>query len=364
MNAPATLESPVAAPRPGAGFAAPCADDGAALVDTPAPSAPARAAAASPATVGVGTYPELIWFGNRLVPWASATVHVMTHALHYGSSVFEGMRCYDTPRGPALFRAREHLRRLADSARVYRMTLPLDLDGLLGACRAVVRENGLTNAYLRPLAWRGAGALSVSARNHPVELMIAALPWGPYLGDGALEAGVDVGVSSWAKPAPNTIPTGAKAGGNYLSGQLVAMEAEQLGYAEGIALDTSGTVSEGSGENVFLVRDGVIVTPPSASSILSGITRDTILTLARERGIPVREERVPREALYAADEIFFTGTAAEVTPVRSVDGVVLGDGRRGPVTAALQRAFFAHVRGETPDRHGWLTYVHDEEVAA
>jgi branched-chain amino acid aminotransferase len=301
--------------------------------------------------------PELLWFNGGLVPWASATVHVMTHALHYGSSVFEGVRCYGTSRGPALFRAGEHMRRLHDSARVYRMKLPLDEAGLVEACREVVRENGLTNAYVRPLAWRGVGALGVNGSTNPVELMIAALPWGAYLGEGALEAGVDVGVSSWTRPAPNTIPAGAKAGGNYLSGQLVAMEAERLGFAEGIALDTSGMVSEGSGENVFLARDGLLVTPPAASSILPGITRDTIITLARDLGIAVREERVPREALYAADEVFFTGTAAEVTPVRSVDGIPVGDGRRGPLTATLQHAFFAVVRGEMEDRHRWLTHV-------
>jgi branched-chain amino acid aminotransferase, group I len=268
-----------------------------------------------------------------------------------------GMRCYETPRGPALFRAREHLRRLRESARLYRMALPLDDAELVDACRSVVRENGFRNAYLRPLAWRGAGGLSLSATKHPVELMIAALPWGAYLGEGSLEAGVDVGISSWTRPSPNTVPTGAKAGGNYVSSQLIAMEAERLGYAEGIALDTSGTVSEGSGENIFLVRDGALITPPTASSILPGITRDTILTLAREMGIAVREERVPREAMYAADEVFFTGTAAEVTPVRSVDGLQVGEGRRGPVTTKLQRAFFAAVRGESEDAHGWLTLV-------
>jgi branched-chain amino acid aminotransferase len=316
-------------------------------------SADAKLDAARPAPA----HPELIWFNGRVVPWASATVHVMTHALHYGSSVFEGMRCYDTPRGPALFRAPEHLRRLQDSARVYRIQLPLDAEGLLDACRTVVRENGLKDAYLRPLAWRGAGSLNVNGSHHPVELMIAALPWGAYLGEEALHAGVDVGVSSWVRAAPNTIPTGVKAGGNYLSGQLVAMEAERLGFAEGIALDTSGTVSEGSGENIFLIRDGVLVTPPTASSILPGITRDTVITLAREAGLTVREERVPREALYAADELFFTGTAAEVTPIRAVDGVTVGNGARGPLTTVLQRAFFATVRGETADTHGWLTPV-------
>lgn len=318
---------------------------------------PATTAASSPANVPLGVLPELIWFNGRLVPWHSATVHVMTHALHYGSSVFEGMRCYETPRGPALFRAREHMRRLRDSARLYRMELPLDEAGLVDACRDVVRDNGFKNAYLRPLAWRGVGGLTLNAVRHPVELMIAALPWGAYLGEEALEAGVDVGISSWTRPAPNTIPTGAKAGGNYVSSQLIAMEAERLGYAEGIALDTTGTVSEGSGENIFLVRDGVLITPPAASSILPGITRDTVLTLARASDIPVREERIPREAMYSADEVFFTGTAAEVTPVKSVDGLVVGNGRRGPVTALLQHEFFATVHGERQDSRGWLTLI-------
>lgn len=315
------------------------------------------APAESPANVPLGALPELIWFNGGLVPWASATVHVMTHALHYGSSVFEGMRCYETPRGPALFRAPEHLRRLRDSARLYRIELPLDDAALLTACRNVVRENGLRSAYLRPLAWRGVGGLSLNATRHPVELMIAALPWGAYLGEEALELGVDVGISSWTRPAPNTIPTGVKAGGNYVSSQLIAIEAERHGYAEGIALDTAGTVSEGSGENIFLIRDGVLLTPPAASSILPGITRDTVLTLARDLGIPTREERIPREALHAADEMFFTGTAAEVTPVRSVDGMTVGTGRRGPITTTLQRAFFATVRGEREDERGWLTLV-------
>lgn len=311
----------------------------------------------SPANVPLGTPPALLWFNGRLVPWASATVHVMTHALHYGSSVFEGVRCYETERGPALFRVAEHLRRFRESARLYRMEIPFDEAALRDACRAAVRENALRSAYLRPLAWRGVGGLSLSAVRHPVEVMVAALPWGTYLGDDALERGVDVGISSWTRPAPNTVPTGAKAGGNYVSSQLIAMEAERLGYAEGIALDSSGTVSEGSGENIFIVRDRTVITPPAASSILPGITRDTIMTLAHEAGLAVREERIPREALYAADEVFFTGTAAEVTPVRSVDGLVVGSGKRGPVTATLQRAFFATVRGEREDTRGWLTYV-------
>ena len=265
---------------------------------------------------------------GKLVPWESATVHVSTHALHYGSSVFEGMRCYDTPKGPCLFRAKEHMRRFIDSGRVYRMQM-LGLEELIEACKLVVRENGFRDAYLRPLAFRGAGPLGVNGSKIGIDTLIMAMQWGTYLGAGALENGVDVGISSWNRPGPNTIPQGAKAGGNYLSGQLIAMEAERLGYHEGIALDVDGTVSEGSGENIFVIRDGVIVTPPAASSILPGITRDTLITLAKEHRYEVRQERIPREALYMADEIFFTGTAAEVTPVRSVDRIQVGIGEAG-----------------------------------
>jgi branched-chain amino acid aminotransferase len=300
--------------------------------------------------------PDVLWMNGKLIPWESATVHVSTHALHYGSSVFEGMRCYDTPRGPALFRAKEHMRRFIDSGRVYRMVLP-ELDELIEACKLVVRENGFKDAYLRPLAWRGAGPLGVNGSKLPIETMIMAMQWGSYLGEGALESGVDVGISSWNRPGPNTIPQGAKAGGNYLSGQLIAMEAERLGYAEGIALDVEGTVSEGSGENVFVIRDGVIVTPPAASSILPGITRDAVIVLAREHGYEVRQERIPREFLYMADEMFFTGTAAEVTPVRSVDRIQVGSGKRGPITTVLQKAFFDTVKGVREDRYGWLTGI-------
>jgi len=300
--------------------------------------------------------PAVIWFNGKLVPWESATVHVSTHALHYGSSVFEGMRCYDTPKGPALFRATEHMRRFIDSGRVYRMQM-LGLEELIEACKLVVRENGFRDAYLRPLAFRGAGPLGVNGSKIGIDTIIMAMQWGTYLGAGALENGVDVGISSWNRPGPNTIPQGAKAGGNYLSGQLIAMEAERLGYHEGIALDVDGTVSEGSGENVFVIRDGVIVTPPASSSILPGITRDALITLAKEHGYEVRQERIPREALYMADEIFFTGTAAEVTPVRSVDRIQVGAGKRGPITAVLQKAFFDTVKGVREDRYGWLTGV-------
>jgi branched-chain amino acid aminotransferase len=305
---------------------------------------------------------------GELVAWESATVHVMTHALHYGSSVFEGIRCYETSRGAALFRAAAHVRRLRESARVYRMELSVSDEELLKACKAVVRENGLASAYLRPLVWRGAGAgasaLRVNASRHPVEMMIAAFEWGAYLGEAALEQGIDVGVSSWQRVAPNTLPAMAKAGGQYLSGQLVAMEAERHGYGEGIALGVDGLVSEGSGDNLFLVRDGAIVTPPVSSSLLPGITRSTVIELARGMGYVVREETIPREALYGADELFLTGTAVEVTPVRSVDGLVVGAGRRGPITAAIQCRYFEVVRGEVPERLDWLDLVSESVSAA
>ncbi len=300
---------------------------------------------------------KYIWFNGELVPWESATVHVMTHALHYGSSVFEGLRCYNTPKGPAIFRLTPHTRRLIDSAKIYRMELLYTVDQLNEACKAVVRENGLTSAYLRPLAWRGYGELGVFPLKNPVEVMVAAIEWGAYLGAEALEQGVDVGVSSWNRVAPNTLPAMAKAGGNYLSSQLIVMEARQHGYVEGIALDVNGLVSEGSGENLFLIRDGVIYTPPITSALLPGITRDSVITIARHLGYEVREQNLPRESLYLADELFFTGTAAEVSPIRSVDGITIGAGRRGPITQAIQETFFGLFNGSTEDRWGWLDYV-------
>jgi branched-chain amino acid aminotransferase len=300
---------------------------------------------------------KYIWFNGELVPWENATVHVMTHALHYGSSVFEGVRCYNTPKGPAVFRLAPHTRRLFDSAKIYRMELPYSQAQISDACKAVVRENGLNSAYLRPLAWRGYGEIGVMPLKNPVEVMVAAIEWGAYLGAEALENGVDVAVSSWTRMAPNTLPSMAKAGGNYLSSQLIVMEAQRHGYAEGIALDTNGNLSEGSGENLFVIRDGVIFTPPLTAALLPGITRDTIMTLARELGYEVREQNLPREALYLADELFFTGTAAEVSPIRSVDGIPIGAGKRGPITTAVQKAFFGLFNGETEDRWGWLEYV-------
>jgi branched-chain amino acid aminotransferase len=300
---------------------------------------------------------KYIWFNGELVPWEKATVHVLTHALHYGSSVFEGIRCYDTPNGPAIFRLVPHTRRLFDSAKIYRMELPYDKDQINDACKAVVRENGLKSAYLRPLVWRGYGEIGVMPLKNPVEVMVAAIQWGTYLGADALENGVDVAVSSWSRVAPNTLPAMAKAGGNYLSSQLIVMEAQRHGYVEGIALDVHGNLSEGSGENLFVIRDNVIFTPPLTAALLPGITRDSVLTLARDLGYEVREQNLPREALYLADELFFTGTAAEVSPIRSVDGITIGAGKRGPITEAIQRAFFGLFNGETEDRWGWLEYV-------
>jgi len=300
---------------------------------------------------------KYIWFNGELVPWEKATVHVMTHALHYGSSVFEGIRCYNTPKGPAIFRLAPHTRRLFDSAKIYRMELPYTPDQINEACKAVVRENGLNNAYLRPLVWRGYGEIGVFPLKNPVEVMVAAIQWGTYLGADALENGVDVAISSWNRVAPNTLPAMAKAGGNYLSSQLIVMEAQRHGYAEGVALDVNGNLSEGSGENLFVIRDGVIYTPPVTAALLPGITRDSVQTLARHLGYEVREQNLPREALYLADEVFFTGTAAEVSPVRSVDGIVIGAGKRGPITTVIQNAFFGLFNGETEDRWGWVEYV-------
>jgi branched-chain amino acid aminotransferase len=300
---------------------------------------------------------KYIWFNGEMVPWEKATVHVMTHALHYGSSVFEGIRAYETPQGAAIFRLREHIRRLFDSCRIYRMDPPFTPDQVFEACRAVVRENGLKNAYIRPLVWRGYGEMGLNPLRSPVEVMVAAMEWGAYLGAEGLEHGVDVHVSSWQRVAPNTLPAMAKAGGNYLSSQLIVMEAARNGYAEGIALDVHGWLSEGSGENLFLIRDGVIYTPPVTAALLPGITRDAVITLAQQLGYQVREQNLPREMLYLADELFFTGTAAEVTPIRSVDKLPVGSGKRGPITTAVQKAFFGLFSGETEDRWGWVTPV-------
>lgn len=300
-----------------------------------------------------------IWFNGELVPWEKATVHVLSHALHYGSSVFEGIRAYETPQGPAIFRLRDHTRRLFDSAKIYRFALPYTPEQINDACRQVIAANDLRRgAYIRPVAFLGYGEIGVAPKTAPpTDVAIAAWEWGKYLGSDSEAEGVDVCVSSWNRVAPNTIPALAKAGGNYLSSQLIGQEARRLGFAEGIGLGPDGMVSEGSGENIFVIKDGVMLTPGLAHSALAGITRDTVMRLARDRGIEVREASIPRELLYLADEIFFTGTAAEITPVRSVDRITIGAGRRGPVTESLQQAFFGLFSGKTPDRWGWLDHV-------
>lgn len=300
---------------------------------------------------------DYIWFNGELVEWDKATIHVLSHVVHYGSSVFEGVRCYDSAKGPAIFRLHDHTRRLFNSAKIYRMPMPYNEEQVDQACRDVIKANKLRSGYLRPIAFRGYGTLGVDPRGCPIDVVVAAMDWGKYLGDEALEQGVDVGISSWSRIAPNTLPAMAKAAANYMNSQLIKLEAAQHGYSEGIALDVDGYISEGSGENLFLVRDGKLITPPLGASVLPGITRDTIITLARDQGIPVIEERIPREALYLVDELFFTGTAAEITPIRSVDGIQVGIGRRGPITAQLQQAFFGVINGELEDRWGWLDFV-------
>jgi branched-chain amino acid aminotransferase len=300
-----------------------------------------------------------IWFNGKLVAWEKATVHVLSHALHYGSSVFEGVRAYATPGGVSIFRLRDHTRRLFDSAKIYRIQLPFSQDQINDACRQLIAVNSLSaGAYLRPIAFRGYGEIGVAPKNDPpVEVAIAAWEWGKYLGHESEAEGVDVCVSSWQRVAPNTIPAMAKAGGTYLSSQLISQEAKRLGFSEGIGLAFDGTVSEGAGENLFLIKDGVLHTPGVAHSLLAGITRDTVMRLARDLGIEVRETSMPREFLYLADELFFTGTAAEVTPIRSVDRIPIGTGKRGAITEKLQKAFFGLFNGSTPDKWGWLDAV-------
>jgi branched-chain amino acid aminotransferase len=309
---------------------------------------------------------KLIWMNGRMIPWDQATVHVMSHALHYGSSVFEGIRVYKTPDGPKIFRLTDHIRRLFDSARIYRMPIPYTPDDLVSVCKDLIVANNLMNgAYIRPIALLGYGEIGLAPKpGHAVDVAIAAWEWGAYLGADSFEKGVDVCISSWQRVAPNTVPALAKAGGNYLSSQLISTEAKRLGFAEGIALSTDGTVSEGAGENLFVIRNGVLHTPPAAASILTGITRDTVLTLAAQRGLTVREMSIPREMLYLADEIFFTGTAVELTPVRSVDRIEVGNGKRGPITKRLQDAFFGLFSGQTEDTEGWLEGLDQPKAAA
>ena len=301
-------------------------------------------------------YPQWIWHNGTIKPWAEATTHVMAHALHYGSSVFEGIRCYDTAGGPAIFRLTDHNRRLYLSAKIHEIDIPYSLDQINAACREVIAANGNSTDYLRPVAFRGLGGFGLSAAT-PTDVAVATWKMGKYLGDEALENGIDACVSSWQRFAPNTIPAGAKAGGNYLSGTLVAREARRLGFGEGIALASTGLLSEGAGENLFLVFDGALHTTPVSAALLNGITRNTIMMLARDAGIDVVERDMPREYLYLCDELFMCGTAAEITPIRSVDGRQVGSGRAGPVTLRLQELFFGLFDGRTPDNHGWLEKV-------
>ncbi len=302
---------------------------------------------------------QFIWFNGKLVPWEKATVHVLSHALHYGSSVFEGVRAYETPRGVAVFRLRDHTQRLMDSAKIYRIGVPFSAEQINAACREVIAANELKRgAYIRPVVFRGYGEIGVAPKlDPPTDVAVAAWEWGGYLGADSIEAGVDACITSWQRVAPNTIPALAKAGGNYLSSLLIGMEARRLGFAEGIGLSSDGTLSEGSGENLFLVKDGVLLTPGLSHSVLNGLTRDSVMRLARERGLEVREAALPRELLYIADEAFFTGTAVEITPIRSVDRLTIGNGKRGPVTETLQNAFFGLFSGKTADKWGWLDYV-------
>jgi branched-chain amino acid aminotransferase len=302
---------------------------------------------------------EKIWHNGRFIKWEDATVHVLSHVVSYGSSVFEGIRCYATPSGPAVFRLREHIRRLFDSAKIYRMeNIGYTPDQLAEAMLELVRVNHMDSAYIKPIVMRGYGDVGVNGASNPIEVYVACWNWGKYLGEEALAEGVDVCVSSWTRMAPNTLPAVAKAGANYMNSQLIKMEAIANGYVEGIALDTNGYVSEGSGENIFVVRDGRILTPPLGASVLPGITRDAIMVLSRELDIPLVETLVPRELLYIADEVFFSGTAAEITPIRSIDRIKIGSGRRGPIAEKLQKAFFALIDGNAPDKHKWLSPVH------
>ena len=295
-----------------------------------------------------------IWHNGRLIPWEQATIHVMSHVIHYGSGVFEGIRCYAQPQGSAVFRLPEHMQRMLDSAKIYRMEIPYTLDELCAAVVELIETNGVAPCYIRPITLRGYGEIGVSPKGSPIEVYIANFPWGKYIPG---QDGADVCISSWNRMAPNTMPTLAKASSNYMNSQLIHMEAEINGYAEGIGLDVNGLVSEGSGENIFIVRNGVLYTPPLANSALSGITRDSVLTIARHLGLTVIEQPLPREMLYIADEVFFTGTAAEVQPIRSIDRILVGDGNTGEITRQIADEFFAIANGLKPDRFGWLTPV-------
>ena len=300
---------------------------------------------------------QKIWFNGRFVAWDDAKIHVLSHVVNYGSAVFEGIRCYNTAKGPAVFCLEQHVQRLLNSAKIYRMEVPFSLADLSQAILETIRENKLKECYIRPIILRGYGEIGVNPLGCPLEVVVAVWEWGQYLGQEAIEQGVDVCVSSWTRIAPNTLPTLAKAGANYLNSQLIKMEALQSGFSEGIALDTAGYVSEGSGENIFVIKEGIALTPPLASSVLPGITRRVVIEICRNLNIEVHEQAIARELLYLADELFFTGTAAEVTPIRSVDKISVANGRRGPVTAKIQEQFFQIVSGKSPDHLEWLAFL-------
>lgn len=300
---------------------------------------------------------DKIWMNGELIGWDDAKLHVLSHVVHYGSSVFEGMRCYKTKKGPAIFRLSAHTDRLFNSAKIYRIDIPYTKEEINQATIDLIKANKLDECYVRPIVFRGYHHLGVDPTGCPIEVVIATWKWGKYLGKDALEKGVPVCVSSWQRMAPNTFPAMAKAGANYMNSQLIKLEAIGHGYVEGIALDVFGQVSEGSGENIFIVKDGVLITPPFGSSILPGITRNTVITLAHQMGVKVIEEAIPREALYIADEVFFTGSAAEISPISSIDKIIIGTGARGPITKKLQEKFFKFLSGEEEDMYNWLTYV-------
>ncbi len=303
---------------------------------------------------------KYIWMDGKFVDWDDAKIHILSHVIHYGTGVFEGLRCYKSPNGPVVFRLKEHIERLFNSAKIYRMEIPYTQDELNSVTIELLKKNGMEDAYIRPIAYRGYNSLGVDPFNCPVCVCIATLQWGKYLGKEALDQGVDVMVSSWNRMAPNTFPAMAKCCANYMNSQLIKMEAITYGFVEGIALDTTGYVSEGSGENIFAVKDGVIHTPPLHATILPGITRNTVMAIARDLGFEVVEEMLAREYLYIADEVFFTGSAAEVTPIRSIDKIVIGKGKAGPITKKLQQAFFDIIEGKKEDKYGWLTHVTTE----
>jgi branched-chain amino acid aminotransferase len=298
-----------------------------------------------------------VWMNGKLIPWKDARIHIASHVIHYGTSLFEGFRTYATPQGSVIFRLQSHTQRLYNSCKMYRMDIPYTQTQFNQAVVETIKANNLKSCYVRPIIYRGYGSLGVDPFPNPVDCAILVWEWGKYLGEDALENGVDVRVSSWQRMAPNTFPALAKSGANYMNSQLIKMEALLDGYAEGIALNVRGHISEGSGENIFVVIGGILHTPPLSSSILPGITRDTVIILAKELGIHFVEDTIPREMLYIADEVFFTGSAAEITPIRSIDKIVIGEGKRGPITKKLQDEFFAYIDGEREDRHNWLTYI-------